>query len=164
MVSRLSPGCQCCGATGLCDNCSGTAPSELTVVISGMTTGTGCGGAGGGECCSIVNATYTSLPNQFNCVWNFQGDDFGECSYAQISKIRVQLDLVGSDYILSMKLTLCCSVFCSNYVEVLYSTNLGTTQPDCSAWSSVSLSHDTTLNDTGECTNLTGLTVEVTAV
>ena len=166
MPKKNNPGCTCCEEEGnTCFNCSVAGFGDVSVSISGYGySGSGCDDTfSTTNCCTTANATY---------IVPFVGIG-GTCAWTDITahptngcflEIRVTVEQVGSDYVLRVDLRQGCGLQPGNTHDVIYEKNFGTTKPDCSNWSNEAVTHSSTPNDSGKCTNLNGLTVTVTSV
>lgn len=140
----------CCCKKPACQYCTAT-PTQLQVVISGVVDQ---------DCsdCDSLNGTFTLDQVDGNaCQWNYDNDSLSTCFTNESYTAEIYLQS-GTTYFLWVR-----------YIgdtggsggTIEWLENLGTTKPDCSAWSSQSVSYHT--DTISECDG-TSATCAVTAL
>jgi len=146
----------CTGPTSPCSFCSGTVPAEVDAVLGGVITG----GAVEGDCDTTFAGSYTDIPRVGPCHWEVsQLSTTDPCTAGNPSanlSIGVTLSFDGTDYILTVFVAVSTTI---DVATVTYEENLGTSKPDCNAWSSQNVSY---LSSTG-CCDFTNSTMLISA-
>lgn len=125
-----NPSASSCVGCGDCNHCSGTVPMEISVTFSGIANYTGC------TTCDDLNDTFV-----LDFLWERQGSPLycqwsylipsDSCGY---ERITATLQVSGGNYSLSVAIA-----DDDSALSLLWSSVLGSSAPDCDAWSSESL-------------------------
>lgn len=165
---KRDPGCSNCG-TGTgdpCDQCAtGTTPAEMSVTASGMADGVNPGEA----CpCPLGDGTFV-CPQTSACEWVYGFDSCdADATYNNRTytfNVAVQAIVRSGDYITRVVMTITIvggPPYPTGMVNSagIFEYNHGTTKPDCSAFSSLSIPY---VSQSGGC-DFSGVTLTVTSI
>ena len=155
MQNRWSPGCNdCCNPLR---NCS-SEPTEIMVDLASFSSN----GSGNDDCCDNIDGSYTLQQTQDKCLWHHstpdhcpcagRGTPSADCCFETWDDFTITAHIyqlgAGGNYFLQVQFyvtdheagfgfELCGQTSGEQY---FFETDLGSSQPDCTTWSSLSLS------------------------